>query len=242
MNDVSYQIDANIKQVYQNHPKAHQLAIDCITASKCFVIDFISFISQEYSTWQTRGFNKEARCIICQIVWCVFEDLESAHVSVCHMQDKGNMDYTAAGIIFAMLNCHNIMTQYIQHHFHQHPVVSSVITWHLVANFVNPEQGQDQKLMKMEGKVAIKTSCLASKELGLLWEVVSHEAVYQPKLDHQDHSGSDDVDNHLDFFCPTHTVMLNNSSCKTGWILSESWPSWLYAIPKLDLIIKKTFH
>jgi len=59
MNDVSYQLDTNIKQVYQNHPEARQLAIDCVTASKRFIIDFIFFVSQEYATWQTRGFFKE---------------------------------------------------------------------------------------------------------------------------------------------------------------------------------------
>ncbi len=56
MNDVNYQLDTNIKQVYRNHPKARQLAIDCVAASKRFVIDFISFVSQEYATWQTRVF------------------------------------------------------------------------------------------------------------------------------------------------------------------------------------------
>jgi hypothetical protein len=41
MNDVSYQLDTNIKQVYRNHTEARQLAIDCVTASKCFVIDLL---------------------------------------------------------------------------------------------------------------------------------------------------------------------------------------------------------
>jgi hypothetical protein len=39
-----------------------------------------------------------------------------------------------------------------------------VITWHLVANFFKPEQGQDQKLMKMEGKVAACMTKLNSLE------------------------------------------------------------------------------
>jgi hypothetical protein len=53
MNDVSYQLDTNIKQVYQNHSEACKLANDCVTASKRFVIDFISFISLEYATWES---------------------------------------------------------------------------------------------------------------------------------------------------------------------------------------------
>jgi hypothetical protein len=86
MNNVSYQLDTNIKQVYRNHAEAHQLAIDCITASKRFVIDFIAFISQEYATWQTIGFNKkEAWRVVCQIVRQIFEDLESAHMLARHV-------------------------------------------------------------------------------------------------------------------------------------------------------------
>ncbi len=154
MNEDSYQLDTNIKQVYRNHPEARQQAIDCVTASKRFVIDFIAFISQEYSTWQTRGFSKkEAWRVVCQIVRRVFEDLESARVSAHHVRDKGNMDYISAGIIFATLKCHDIMTQYVQHQFHEHPAVSSVITRHLAANFVKPEQGQDTKISKLEAKV-----------------------------------------------------------------------------------------
>jgi len=54
INDVSYQLDTNIKQVYRHHPKAHQLAIDCVTASKRFVIDFLAF-KQKVSTRRMHG-------------------------------------------------------------------------------------------------------------------------------------------------------------------------------------------
>ncbi len=95
---------------------------------------------------------------MCPIIRRVFEDLESARVFTHHVRNKGNMDYTYAGIIFATLKCHDIMMQYIQHQFHEHPAVSSVITRHLAANFVKPEQGRDSKTSKMEAKV---NACLA---------------------------------------------------------------------------------
>jgi len=59
MNDVSYQLDSSIKKVLKDHPEGRQLAIDCVTASKRFVIDLIAFMSQEYATWQQRGFSKK---------------------------------------------------------------------------------------------------------------------------------------------------------------------------------------
>jgi len=165
MNDVSYQLDTNIKQVYQNHPEARQLAIDCVTASKRFIIDFIFFVSQEYATWQTRGFSKkEAWKVVCQIIRRIFADLESTWVSTRHVRDKGNMDYTTANIIFATLKCHDIMSQNVQHQFHEHPAVSCIITRHLAANFVKPDQSSDTKISKVEAKVAACMTKLDSLE------------------------------------------------------------------------------
>jgi hypothetical protein len=45
MNDVSYQLDSSIKKVFKSHLDAKLLAIDCVTASKRFVIDLITFMS-----------------------------------------------------------------------------------------------------------------------------------------------------------------------------------------------------
>lgn len=81
MNDVSYQLDLSIKKVFKDHLEAWQLAIDCITASKRFIIDLILFMSQEYSTWQQHGFTKkDAWQIVCQIVWRIFKDLQSTSI------------------------------------------------------------------------------------------------------------------------------------------------------------------
>jgi hypothetical protein len=169
MNDVSYQLDTNIKQVYHNHSKARQLAIDCVTAAKRFVIDLVAFISQEYATWQTRGFTKkEAWRVVCQIVRRIFEDLESARVSACHVRDKGNMDYTTASIVFATLKCHEVMQQYVQHQVQEHPAVSSVITRHLATHFVEPDPSHNVTPSKqLEGTVNACMSRLDSIETKL---------------------------------------------------------------------------
>ncbi len=108
-NHVSHQLDTKLKQVYCNHPEASQHTTDCITASKRFVIDFIAFISQEYSTWQTRGFFKrDAWWVVCQIACWIFEDLEPTCVLAWYVRDKGNMEYTSASISFyhPQVPCH----------------------------------------------------------------------------------------------------------------------------------------
>ncbi len=102
------------------------------------------------------AFNKrEAWRVVCQIVRRIFEDLESARVSARHVRDKGNMEYTSASIIFATLKCHEVMQQYVQHQFHEHPAVSSVITRHLATHFVKPDEA---KLSQLEVKVK---ACMA---------------------------------------------------------------------------------
>lgn len=152
MNDVSYQIDSTIKKVFHDHLEARQLAIDCVTASKRFAIDLITFMSQEYATWQQRGFPKKgAWQIVCQIVRRIFEDMQSARISARNIQDFEDMDFTTASFLYATLKCHEIMEGYVKHQFHAHPHVSSVITRHLAANFVKPDMSPAGQL---EAKVA----------------------------------------------------------------------------------------
>lgn len=117
-------------------------------------------MSQEYATWQQRGFTKkDAWLIVSQIVRRIFEDLQSAHISARNVQDFEDSDFTTASFIYATLKCHEVMEAYVKHQFHAHPHVSSVITRHLAANFVKPDQSQESKYTTLENKV----KALASK-------------------------------------------------------------------------------
>ncbi len=165
MNDVSYQLDSSIKKVFKDYPEARQLATDCVTSSKRFVIDLISFMSQEYSTWQQRGFTKkDAWQIVCQIVRRIFEDLQSARISARNVQDFEDAEFTTASFIYATLKCHDVMEGYVRHQFHAHPHVSSVITRHLAANFVKPDASQDAKQNNLESKVKALATKVDSHE------------------------------------------------------------------------------
>jgi hypothetical protein len=164
MNDVSYQLDSSIKKVFKDHHEARQLAIDCVTASKRFVIDLIAFMSQEYATWQQRGFaKKEAWQIVSQIVRRIFED-QSARILARNVQDFQDSDFTTATFIYATLKCHDVMEGYVKHQFHAHPHVSSVITRHLAANFVKPDQSQEAKQSNLESKVKALATKVDSHE------------------------------------------------------------------------------
>jgi len=45
------------------------------------------------------------------------------------------------------------MEGYVRHQFHAHPHVASVITRHLAANFVKPEDTKESKIAALEAKV-----------------------------------------------------------------------------------------
>jgi hypothetical protein len=172
MNNVTYQIDSSIKKVLKDHAEARQLATDCVTASKRFVIDLIAFMSQEYSTWQQRGFTKkQAWQTVCQIVRRIFEDLQSARISARNVQDLEDADFTSASFIYATLSCHKVMEGYVKHQFHAHPHVASVITRHLAANFIKPDptssDNLDNKVTALSAKVDLyvsKVELLITKE------------------------------------------------------------------------------
>lgn len=156
MNDVSYELDSSIKLVLQDYSEAKQLAIDCVTHSKRFVIDLITFMSTEYAVWQQRGLGKrEAWLIVCQIVRKIFEDLQSARISARSARDRRDIDFSTASFIYATLKCHGIMADYVKHQFHDHPAVSAVITRHLASNFVKPEVSGsgEKKVAALSSKV-----------------------------------------------------------------------------------------
>ncbi len=165
MNDVSYQLDSMIKKVFKDNLEVRQLAVDCVIASKRFIIDLIVFMSQEYSTWQQRGLpKKDAWLIVSQIICRIFEDLQSARISARNVQDLDDIDFTPTSFMYTTLKCHEIMDMYVGHQFHAHPHVSSVIMWHLVANFTKPDASSDAKLLEAKVKVlSLKVDSRESK-------------------------------------------------------------------------------
>jgi len=184
MNDVSYQLDSSIKKVLKDHPEGRQLAIDCVTASKRFVIDLIAFMSQEYSTWQQRGFSKkDAWKIVCQIVRRIFEDLQLARISAHNCQDLEDADFTTASFLYATLRCHGVMDGYVRHQFHTHPHVASVITRHLSANFVKPEDTKESKVAALDAKVTALASTIDSNTSKLNTLIAKEKEKYKANKD-----------------------------------------------------------
>lgn len=159
MNDISYQLDSLIKKVLKDHLEARRLALDCVTASKRFVIDLLTFMSTEYVLWQQRGLTKkDAWLLVCRMARRIFEDMQSVRISARNIRDKEDVDFTTAMMLYASLKCHDVMESYTLQDFEHHPNISAVITRHLAANFVKPEtggegKGLDRKLTGLASKV-----------------------------------------------------------------------------------------
>ena len=99
-----------------------------------------------------------------QIVRRIFEDLQSARISARNAQDFDDAEFTTASFIYATLKCHDVMEAYVKHQFHAHPHISSVITRHLAANFIKPDQSQEAKHSTLEAKVKALATKVDSHE------------------------------------------------------------------------------
>ncbi len=69
MKDVKAQLKLNIDKVLRDYPDARQMAKDLLLNAKCFVIDLLNFMSQDYNSWKLRGNTKcEAWKMTCKSV------------------------------------------------------------------------------------------------------------------------------------------------------------------------------
>jgi hypothetical protein len=65
---------------------------------------------------------------------------------------------------YATLKCHDIIELHVKHQFHAHLHVSSVITYHLAATFVKPEETDGVKSLEAKTKaLGLKVDSYESK-------------------------------------------------------------------------------
>ncbi len=82
MKDVSTQLEANIDKVLRDYPDAKQMAHDFLLNSKCFVIDLMNFMSQDYNCWKLWGCTKKEawKMTCCRMHW-ILDDLQGVHMT-----------------------------------------------------------------------------------------------------------------------------------------------------------------
>lgn len=99
-----------------------------------------------------------------------------------NVQDLEDVDFMTTSFIYATLKCHDIMELYVKHQLHAHPHVSSVITYHLAANFVKHETSSDFKSVEAKVKaLRLKVDSHESK----IKLIVGNIKKGKLKLDHE---------------------------------------------------------
>lgn len=126
---VQRQIEKYIRNL-DSISEARLLAQDCLTHSVRFVTELSAYItrahqqlshSKTYNTQQ--AWNLVARC-----VKRCFTDMSDARITAKDARDHTNPLATATEYIWATLRTHQVMEEYLQKNFEDHPAFSSVIT------------------------------------------------------------------------------------------------------------------
>jgi hypothetical protein len=161
MKDVSMQLETNIEKVLKDFPDSKQMARDMLLNSKRFVIDLLNYMSQDYNSWNLRGYTKkEAWKMTCRSVHRVLDDLQGARMSGRDAGDGTDLDHVTATYIWATAKTHQVMDEYLKYQFFEHPAIAAVLARHLAATAVLPDdqlpakvRALEQTLTKLSSKV-----------------------------------------------------------------------------------------
>jgi hypothetical protein len=154
MGDVEYQLETAIDSAFRDHPDTRQIARDCLYGAKRFVTDLCVFMTDDYNRWKRQGHTKKDGWRITSVcVRRVFEEMHSVRVVARDVRDTTDVNYTAAKILWAIFKSQEIMRAYVKHQFAEHPSVNAVISRHLAANYIKPEEDAGAKIALLESKL-----------------------------------------------------------------------------------------
>ncbi len=163
--NVDTQLSSAINTAFRDLPEANALAKELLYRSKKFVNELSNFMSQDYSFWRAKGYDKKGSWeLTCCSVRRLFEDIHQVRVIARDVRDLDDPASTAALILWATLRSHKVMEDYSRRNFYEHPSISAVIARHLAANHTKPDDALETKLRKLEDKVSDQTRRLDSLE------------------------------------------------------------------------------
>jgi hypothetical protein len=149
MTDVETQLSSAIDTVLDNYPEARTVASQCLFKAKRFVMDLCTFMSKDYFKWIARGHSKQDAWNMTSLcVRRIFEEIHSARVVARDIYDPNDLEFTTAKMLWATWKAHQVMEQYLRHHFYEHPSISAVLARHLADNYVKHDMGAIDKTLK----------------------------------------------------------------------------------------------
>ena len=129
--EVNVQVLNNIENSVTDHySPARNLAIECLQRSMQFVSELSAYITRFYDELKISSSFTEEQCwqLVSRCTKRYFQDMASVRVTARDVEHAKDRTTTATEFIWATLNTHGIMEEYIRHNFEDHPSFASVIT------------------------------------------------------------------------------------------------------------------
>lgn len=118
------------------HEKSRTLAAACLDASEHFIACLSEYISSVYDELKTGGYDeKKAWKLTCTLVRRIFEQLYNVQVSAKDAQSyDGVGGVTTALVVYATLKAHDVMREFVDASFENHPSIASEYVKFLTKN------------------------------------------------------------------------------------------------------------
>jgi hypothetical protein len=163
--NVDTQITTAIDVAFRDQFEAAALAKEMLYRLKKFVNELSNFMSQDFSFWRAKGYDKTASWeLTCCSVRRLYEDIHQVRIVARDVRDLEDANATASLVLWAAIRSHRIMEDYSRRNFYEHPSISAVIARHLAANHTKPDQSMEKRLHLVEDKLSQLTRKLDSFE------------------------------------------------------------------------------
>jgi len=152
---VDTQLNAEILTAFVDSPDAAGLARECLFRSKRFIMDLSAFITQDFEFWRSRGYALlDAWALVCNSLRRIFEDIHAVRVYGRNVKTDDDQ-LTASKLVWATLQAHAVMNDYVKRSIYEHPSVSAVVARHLASNHKKPgDDDASARILKLEKALA----------------------------------------------------------------------------------------
>lgn len=118
---------------------ARALAHECLIHSVRFISELAAYITRAYAELiNSNSFTKDQSwSLVCRCVKRCFTDLSGARITGKDIHDESTPLYTATEVLWATLKTHQVMRDYLDKNFEDHPAFASVITRFITNNSFN---------------------------------------------------------------------------------------------------------
>jgi hypothetical protein len=163
---IKVQFEAQIRLM--RHEQGRMLALSCLSNSELFIAGLAEYISNVYDELKHGGYDSKGAWILtCKLVRRIFDQIYNVRASAKDAKFRGADSTTSAMVLFATLKAHDVMREFVDANFENHPSIASEYVKFLTRNSMAGSIGDvvsevakmGDKLVLMEsGRVTLKKS------------------------------------------------------------------------------------